>query len=66
MEKVIENMNLFRKYFRVRQDVSDEIQTSISFIKYELQTPIETNMSCKKENENLFCLNRDGLKKCSL
>ena len=29
-------MNVFRKDFRVRQDVSDEIQTSISFIKDKL------------------------------
>ena len=66
MKKLIKDLNVFRKYFRGKQDVSDEIQTSISFIKYELQTPIETNMSSKKANENLFCLNRDGLKKCSL
>ena len=37
MKKVIEDLNVFRKYFRVRQEVSDEIQTSISFIKAELQ-----------------------------
>ena len=36
MKKVIEDMNVFRKDFRVRQDVSDEIQTSISFIKDKL------------------------------
>ena len=34
-----------QKYFRVRQEVSDEIQTSISFINYELQTSIENNIS---------------------
>ena len=37
-EKVIENLNVLRKYFRVRQEVSDEIQTRITFIKDELQT----------------------------
>ena len=48
MKKVIEDVNIFRKYFRVKEDISDENQTSISFIKYELQTSIETNTSCKK------------------
>ena len=31
-KKVIEYLNVFRKYFRVRQDVSGEVQISISFI----------------------------------
>ena len=48
MKKVINDLNIFRKYFRVRQDVSDGIQTSIYFIKDELQTLIETNTSSKK------------------
>ena len=34
MKKVIEDLNVFRKYFRVKQEVGDEIQTSIYFIKY--------------------------------
>ena len=46
MKKVIEDMNVFRK-FKAIQEVSDEIQTNISFIKYELQTSIENNISCK-------------------
>ena len=50
MKKVIEDMNVFRKYFGVRQKVSYEIQTSISFIKDELQTSIENIISCKKRN----------------
>ena len=54
MKKVIEDLNVFRKYFRVRQEVSDEIQTSIYFIKDELQTSIENNISCKKGKEKLF------------
>ena len=37
-KKVIEDLNVFRKDFRVRQEVSDEIQKIIPFIKYELQT----------------------------
>ena len=46
--KVIDDLNVCRKVFRARQDVSDEIQTRISFIKYELQNSIENNISGKK------------------
>ena len=53
MKKVIEELNIFRKYVRVRQDISDEIQTSTSFIKDELQTSIETNISSKKAKEKM-------------
>ena len=45
MKKLIEDMNVFRKYFRVRQKVSDEIQKSIYFIKDELQTSIGNNIA---------------------
>ena len=45
MKKVIEILNVFRKYFRFRQDVSGEIQRTISLIKDELQTVIQTNIS---------------------
>ena len=61
-KKVIEYLNVLRKYFRVRQDLSVEIQTSVSSIKYELQTSIETNISCKKSKKKIFWLNGDGLK----
>ena len=44
-------MNIFRKYFRGRQDVSDEIKTNISFIKYYLQTSNETDKSQIKYNK---------------
>ena len=44
-KKVIEDLNVFRKYFRVRQEVSNEIQTSLSIIKDELQTSIENDIS---------------------
>ena len=54
MKKVIEYLNVYRKYFRVRQEVSDEIQTMISWIKDELQSSIENNISCKKGKENYF------------
>ena len=48
MTKLMEYLKVFRKDFRDRQDVSDEIQTIIYFIKDELQNSIETNISCKK------------------
>ena len=54
MKKVIEDLNVFRNYFRAVQEVSDEIQTSISFIKYELQNSIETNISYKKLKNKLL------------
>ena len=63
MKKLIEDLNVFRKYFRGKQDVSDEIQISIYFIKYDIQTYIENNISCKKAKEKLFWLIGDGLKK---
>ena len=48
MKKVIEDLNVFTKYFRVRQEFNDEIQTSIPFNNDELQTSTENNISCKK------------------
>ena len=42
------NPNVFTKYFRVRQELSDETQTSIYFIKDGLQTSIKNNIYCKK------------------
>ena len=47
----------------VRQENSDEIQTSISFIKYELKNYIEHNISCKNREEKSFWLNMDELNK---
>ena len=58
--KVTKYLNVFRKYFRARQDVSDEIQTSISFIEDEIQTFIEDNISHKKSNEKLSLLKING------
>ena len=54
MKKVIEDLNAFRKYFRVRQEVSDEIQTNIYFIKDEIQTSIENNIYRKIIYKNHF------------
>ena len=46
MKKLIEDQDVFRRDFRVRQEVSDEIQTIISFIKEELKHSIENNIYC--------------------
>ena len=51
MKRVIKDQCVFRRDFRVRQEVSEEIQTSIYFIKDELQISIENDISCKKERE---------------
>ena len=40
IKKVIEDQYVFRTDFRVRQEVNDEIKTSISYIKDELQNSI--------------------------
>ena len=53
-------MNVFRKYFRVIQEVRDEIKTSISFIKDELLNSIENHKSCKTKGGKSFWLNGDG------
>ena len=53
-KKVIKDLNVFRKYFRVRQEVSDEIKTIISFIKDGLKTYIEIIYLVIKERENSF------------
>ena len=62
-KKVFEDMNILRKKLRVRQEVSDEIKTSIFLIEYDLQSSIGKNIYCKKAKENLFWLNWDGLRK---
>ena len=62
MKKVIEDQYVFRSEFKIRQEVNDGIQTSISYIKDELQNSIGNNISCKKIKEKSFWLNGDGLK----
>ena len=44
MKKVIEDKYVFRRYFKVRQEVNYEIQTSISYIEDEIQISIEKNI----------------------
>ena len=61
-KKVIDDLNVLRKYFRVRQEVSDEIKASIYFIKDEFQTSTKNNISSKKIMEVSFWLNMDRQK----
>ena len=45
-----------------RKKVNDEIQRSVSFIKYELQSVIERNIQEGSKKKNLCWLHADGLK----
>ena len=62
-KKVIEGLKAFRKDFRLRQELSDEIQTIIYFIKDKLQTSIENIISYTEEKEKIFWFYGDGLEK---
>ena len=53
---------MFRSKFKVRQEVNYGIQTSISYIKDELQNSIEDNILRKRKKEKQFWLHGDGLK----
>ena len=44
--KFMKELNVYRKEFRDRQDISDEIQTTICLIIDYLQTSIEKVISC--------------------
>ena len=50
-KKVIEDKYMFRSDFKVRQEVNDETQTSISYIKDDLQNYIEKNILGKTRKE---------------
>ena len=45
---------MFRTHFRVRQEFNEEIQTSIYYIKDELQISIENNIFHKTRKKNHF------------
>ena len=45
---------MFRSGFNARQEVNDGIQTSVSYIKEELQNPIEDNILGKIKEEKSF------------
>ena len=66
MKKLIEDQYVFRRDFKVRQEVNDEIQTSISYIEYELKIFIENYIIGKTRKEKSFWLHGDGLKIFSL
>ena len=66
MKKLIEYQYVFRRDSKVRQEVNDEIQTSISYIKYDLRNFIENNITVKTRKGKSFWLHGDGLKIFSL
>ena len=66
MKKEIKDRYFFRKYFRVRPEFNDEIQTSTSYIKDEIQISIEKNIIGKKIKEKSFWLHGDEMKNFSL
>ena len=54
MGMVIEDLNVFSKYLRFRQKVSDGIQTSFYFNKDQLQTSIEIIYLVKIKRKIIF------------
>ena len=54
MKKVIEDQYVFRSEFKIRQEVNDGIETSISYIKYEIQNSIENNILGKRKKVNFI------------
>ena len=53
IKKVIGDQYVLRSDFRVSQEVDDRIQTSISYIKYEIRNSIKNKMG---EKEGKFIL----------
>ena len=51
MKKAIEDHSVFRRGSRDRHEVNDEIKTSISYIKDELQNSIKNNIISKTRKE---------------
>ena len=54
MKKVIEDKYVLRRDFRVRQEVNYQIQTSIYYIKDEIQIYTEKNIIGKTRTEKHF------------
>ena len=54
MKKVIEDLNVFGKYFRARQLVSYEIQTSTFLLKTSLKLPSKLLYPVEKQRGNSF------------
>ena len=51
-KKLIEDLNVFRKHFRVRQEVSYGIQTIISSLKISFKLPLKIIYFVRKEMKN--------------
>ena len=51
MKKEIEDLNVFRKYFRVRQEFSDEIQTIISLLNMSFKLTLKRINLVKQERK---------------
>ena len=54
MKKLIEDMNVFGQDFRVRQEVSDEIQTGLISLKMSFKIPLKIIYLVRKEKINHF------------
>ena len=50
-KKVIEDQHVFRSEFEVIQEVNDGIQTSVYYIKYDIQNSIEDNILGRRKKE---------------
>ena len=57
-------LGIFRREFRNNQAISDEIKTSIYFIKDPITTFIATVLPKNKNKEKLFWLDSDGIRNC--
>ena len=62
MKKVIDEKKMFKSEIMVRKEVNNEIQRSISLIKYELQSFIEKNIWEGSKKGKSYWLRADGLK----
>ena len=54
MKKLIEDLNVFRKYFRVRQEVGDEIKTSFFLVNMSFKLPLKLIYLVKKKRKIIF------------
>ena len=66
MKKLIEDLNVFRKYFRVRQEVGDEIKTSFFLVKMSFKLPLKLIYLVKKKRKIIFVEWGWNKKICSL
>ena len=62
MKEIMNELVIFSRECRYRQDVSNEIQTSIYLIKDKLQTSIWKSDIKKENKQRLLWLNIDGIK----